>query len=142
MNGDPWEFKRNRRGKLVLIDFWSTTCKPCIQTMPALVKLQSRYDPRDLEVLGIAVESGGTSQEQAYRVTNLCTRLGINYRQLLSGSAGCPVCRDFGIEVFPTMFLIDQNGTIIWQHKGRPDPYDLAVLQRHIDAKLNGAKVR
>lgn len=36
INGQPWEFKTSRRGKLILLDFWSTTCQPCRETVPAL----------------------------------------------------------------------------------------------------------
>ncbi|HWY88013.1 MAG TPA: redoxin domain-containing protein, partial [Gemmataceae bacterium] len=138
LNGEPWEYKRNRLGKLTLIDFWSTTCQPCIQTIPSLVNLQNRHPIRDLEVLGIAVETGGNAQEQAYRVSQKATSMHINYRQLLSSSAVCPVCKDFRIDGFPTMVLLDQSGAIIWEHKGRPNRDELAALERLINYKLDG----
>ncbi len=40
------------KGKVVLIDFWETWCKPCIASFPALQKLQKEY-PKDFVVLAV-----------------------------------------------------------------------------------------
>src|SRR4051812_35238867 len=44
------------KGKVVLIDFWSTTCGPCMREMPALKKLYSKYKIRGFEVIGITLD--------------------------------------------------------------------------------------
>ncbi len=136
VNGNPWELKRDRKGKLLLIDFWSTTCIPCKQTIPSLIQLQYRHGSQGLEVLGIAIESGGTPQEQGYRVNSTATKMSINYRQLLSSSAMCPVCEQFNISKVPTTVLVDRNGRIIWRHVGVPDRYKLDELDRLIQSRL------
>jgi thiol-disulfide isomerase/thioredoxin len=138
VNGQPWEYKTNRRGKLVLLDFWRTDCIPCRDTIPLLTRLQNLYGNQGLEVIGIAVESGGTAQEQAYKVNRLARQLNVNYRQLLSSSAVCPVRSEFRVEAVPTTVLLDQNGNIIWQHQGTPDRYKADELDRLIRLKLSG----
>ena len=70
INGEPYEFKRNRRGKLVLLDFWATDCVYCIKNIPNLRGIQGKYG-QGLEVIGIACEKGGTTQEQSIRVDKL-----------------------------------------------------------------------
>lgn len=134
LNGQPWEF-RYRKSKLVLIDFWRTDCPPCLQSLPFLKDLQTKYGSHGLEVIGIANENEGNVQEQAYRVMSVCKRYGVNYRQLLSTAADCPVRNEFRINVVPTMVLIDEQGRIVWRENG-PSPEKKAELERAVQQRL------
>jgi thiol-disulfide isomerase/thioredoxin len=116
LNGQAWDFKTHRRGKLVLLDFWGTWCGPCQRALPFLGSLQSKYP--DLEVIGIACEVAGTPQEQAYRVNAVCKSQNVSYRQLLGTGANCPVQKQFGIHAYPSLFLLDETGRIIWEGQG------------------------
>lgn len=136
INGQPWELKKNRTGKLVLLDFWATYCVPCRQAMPALKGLQSRYGSQGLEVVGIAYERSGSPQEQAYRVNDVCQKLLINYRQLLGSGPSCVVQSQLGIRAYPTLVLLDEQGTIIWRHQGGLGPNDMEELERLIQSRL------
>jgi thiol-disulfide isomerase/thioredoxin len=40
------------KGKVVLIDFWESWCKPCLVSMPTLSKLQKKY-PKKLKILAV-----------------------------------------------------------------------------------------
>ena len=137
VNGEPWELKTQRRGRLVLIDFWSTTCIPCRQTIPVLRQLQSQYGNQGLEVLGIAIEGEGSAQEQAYRVNAVAQKMQINYRQLLSSGPLCPVRTQFRIDNVPTLVLVDETGTILWHHVGQPSRVTLNDLESLIQRRLN-----
>lgn len=44
------------KGKVVLIDFWSTTCKPCLQEMPELVEIYKARKDKGFEILAIATD--------------------------------------------------------------------------------------
>lgn len=138
LNGDPWEFRNSRRGKLVLLDFWGTACMPCRQTLPFLKELHDRYAGAGLEIVGIAYESGGSQGEQAYRVNAVCQRLHLAYRQLLGAGPQCPVRTQFGVRYIPTMVLLDENGWILWKHEGLPEPGVRAELERLIQRRLPG----
>lgn len=117
LTGQPWEF-RQRRGRLVLVDFWGTWCIHCLQAVPSLNILQERYGPYGLEVVGIAYESG-TPTEQVRKVNDVRQRTRMNYRVLLgSDRETCPVRRQFGVKAWPTMVLLDENGRIIWRGEG------------------------
>ncbi|MCI0381057.1 MAG: TlpA family protein disulfide reductase [Gemmataceae bacterium] len=135
VNGEGWEFRVHRRGKLVLLDFWSTNCIPCRETMPLLAQLQARIGPK-LEVVGVALENGGSPQEQSVHVASLCQKLQTNYRQLLSTSAACPTRSQFAIRFVPTLVLVDENGWVLWRHEGQPDATTLAELERLVRQRL------
>ena len=44
------------RGKVLVLEFWSTTCSPCVPAMQRLAALQQRY-PNELQVVGISYDS-------------------------------------------------------------------------------------
>jgi thiol-disulfide isomerase/thioredoxin len=137
INGEAWEFKTSKRGRLMLIDFWSTNCIPCRQSMPVLRSLQNQYGPRGLEVVGVACESGDSTQEMAYRVNSLSQRMQLNYRQLLSTGPQCVVRQQFGIRAVPTMVVVDDQGWILWRHEGAPDRATAEELERLIQRRLS-----
>jgi thiol-disulfide isomerase/thioredoxin len=136
VNGGAWEYKTNRRGKLVFLDFWGTHCVPCLQGLPYLRDLSNKYSASGLEVIGIACEAAGSPQEQALDVSRACRKMQINYRQLLSSGAQCPVRDQFKIHILPTHILVDQQGWILWRHEGRLNELDREQLDSIIRRRL------
>jgi thiol-disulfide isomerase/thioredoxin len=134
--GRPWEFKKQRRGKVILLDFWFTTCRPCINTVHHLKRLQQQYGPEGLEVIGIANEGAGTIQDQARRVNLFAQVQRINYQLLLSGGSDCPVIRQFGVTNYPTLLLLDESGRIHRRYVGEPDRRTLDELEWEIQRLL------
>lgn len=46
---------RDLRGKVVLLNFWTTWCTACVGEMPALIELRRRH-PEDLEIIGVSLD--------------------------------------------------------------------------------------
>ena len=136
INGTPWEY-RQHTGKIVLLDFWGTWCGPCVQTIPKLRSLKQRYGSKGLEIIGIACEQDGPPQAQAHRVNSLCLKMHVNYRQLLSSGADCPVVHRFDVQRMPTLVLLDEQGSVIWRHTGLLDSREQDQLERLIQRQLN-----
>jgi thiol-disulfide isomerase/thioredoxin len=44
------------RGRVVLVNFWATWCVPCREEFPDLSRLQQKYGPRGLQVLGVTTD--------------------------------------------------------------------------------------
>ena len=44
------------RGRVVLVNFWATWCVPCREEFPELSRLQAKYGPRGLQVLGVSTD--------------------------------------------------------------------------------------
>jgi thiol-disulfide isomerase/thioredoxin len=121
-NGNVWEYRKERQGqrrigRLVLIDFWHSTCGPCREAMPYLVDLHRQYGPFGLEVVGIAYESG-TIDQQVMNVRSVRGRYGVRYPLLLGAGSNCPVRTQFDIQAFPTIVLLDENGDIVFRKEG------------------------
>lgn len=137
LQGQEWQYRRDHRGRLVLLDFWGTWCGACCQAIPHLRIWQQRFGPAGLEVVGIAYEQG-TPEEKSRKVRRVADRLQINYRLLLGGeTARCPVRGQFGVAAFPTVILLDEGGRIIWRSTGleAPQVAELdAILRQRLGA--------
>jgi thiol-disulfide isomerase/thioredoxin len=119
LDGQPWQFQRTPHGRLVLLDFWGTWCPHCVEAIPHLVSMQTRYHSFGLDVVGVTYELEGTPEEQSRKVKGLRDRMGVNYRILLGSDAkACPVKSQFRIEAFPTLILLDEQGHILWRNEG------------------------
>jgi thiol-disulfide isomerase/thioredoxin len=135
-NGNVWEYKRDHRGRLMLLDFWSHNCHHCLQDIHRLVELQRDYGPYGLEIVSIACEKGTQEQQQSY-VRPIRGRYNINYLTLLSGAPSCPVATQFQVDHFPSLVLIDADGTIIWRSpRDGMDDYTHYALRKMISDRL------
>jgi thiol-disulfide isomerase/thioredoxin len=132
----PWELRKERRGKLMLLDFWKTNCPPCVQAIPTLRILQDKYGPQGLEIVSIAYEDSGTAPEQARRVTGVAQRLQTNYQLLLGGGTKCPLKRDLQVRGYPTLVLVDEQGAMVWRHEGGLDRSGVEDLEFAIKRRL------
>jgi len=94
------------RGKYLLIDFWGTWCKPCIHELPILKEIYGNIDKSKFEIIGIVV----SSPVETLRVT--MDKFSITWPQVISDSNN-PISNSYGVQSYPTTYLIDPNGIII-----------------------------
>jgi thiol-disulfide isomerase/thioredoxin len=88
------------RGKVVLLDFWSTTCAPCIRALPHVAELRATLHDRGFEVMALADAQDGV------RETLVANRSGIEAQD----DAAQAVYR---VDRFPMYFLVGRDGTIL-----------------------------
>jgi thiol-disulfide isomerase/thioredoxin len=134
----PWQLKKDRRGKLVLLDIWRTSCAPCLQSIPTMRVLQDKYGPQGLEIVAVAYEESGSPLEQATKVTKVAQYYQTNYLLLLGGGAKCPLKRDLEVRYLPTMVLLDESGNMIWRHEGTLERDQIDDLEFTIRRRLAG----
>lgn len=136
-NGLTWQYRQQRKGKLLLLDFWATHCIPCVRGMPHLQDLLSRYGSSGLQIVGVAYERG-PRPEQAQRVQEVRRKLGITYPLLLGGGGKgiCPVQQQFNVRSTPTLVLLDSEGSILWRGEAGADPAQLRELEWMIQEHL------
>ncbi|RRN56453.1 redoxin domain-containing protein [Pseudoxanthomonas sp. SGNA-20] len=63
VDGKPYDLAA-QRGRWVVVNFWATWCKPCLQEMPELSALHEMRE--DIEVVGLAYEDIATEEMQAF----------------------------------------------------------------------------
>lgn len=116
------------RGKVVLIDFWSTICDPCLKEMPELVQLYQARKDKGFVVLAIATDGPET-------VANVS-------RVAKAENMVFPVLLDTDTEVMnrynpegrlPFTEVIDRNGVVVLKRSGY-QPGDVESQKRLVDA--------
>ena len=92
-------------GKIVLIDFWSSWCAPCIAEAETLASTYDRWSEYDVEFVGIAI------WDTLPEVKNFIKKYNIKYPIVIDDYGQIAV--DFGVAAIPEKILIDKNGKIV-----------------------------
>jgi peroxiredoxin len=109
-------------GKVMLVNFWATWCKPCIEEMPMLTRLQHNYADRGVQVVGIALDDPHKAREFA-------SELAINYPLLVGTTDTVLAGRRYGNRsgMLPYSVLVDADGIVRWAYLGALDKEELEV---------------
>ncbi len=109
------------RGKVVLVNFWATSCPGCIHEMPALMNTYRKFQARGFETVAVAMSYDPLEYVRQFSEKN---QLPFTVALDKDGSAA----QAFGARVTPTTFLIDKQGQIAQRIVGEPDFAKLHAL--------------
>jgi len=124
-NGGPTSL-RELRGNVVVLDFWSWGCQPCLAAMPKLMKLREKFEGRAVVILAVHDDSATTFAEVDERCAAARTKfwgghalpflLAIDSPEPTSVRGGSYVSGKtavvYGIQALPTLLLIDKHGVL------------------------------
>ncbi|MEQ1882476.1 MAG: TlpA disulfide reductase family protein [Burkholderiales bacterium] len=110
------------QGKVVLVNFWATSCAVCVKEMSRIVQIHEKYRERGFETVAVAMSYDPPNRVAAYaQQNNLPFRVTLDIYGKAMEAFG-------GIRGTPTTFLVDKRGRIVWRHEGEPDFEKLGVL--------------
>ena len=92
------------RGKIVVLNFWSAHCAPCIAEMPSLVQLQKRMGDK-ITVVGVAVDTENDEYHAFLR------KHGIDFLTVLDSAKSS--YNLYGATGYPETTIIDRNGRVL-----------------------------
>jgi thiol-disulfide isomerase/thioredoxin len=101
LNNKKWN-STELKGKVLVINFWFTACKPCIQEMPHLNKLVEEYKNTEVVFLAPAPESES-------QIKKFLKKYSFDYDITPSST---DLIAEMNIENFPTHLIIDKKGII------------------------------
>jgi cytochrome c biogenesis protein CcmG, thiol:disulfide interchange protein DsbE len=107
------------RGKIVVLNFWATWCKPCVAELPSLMAMQQQLP--NLQVIAVSTDE----DPQAYReylVEHKITLLTVNDSAHRSSDI-------YGTIRWPETYVIDQHGVIRRKFIGAQDWTSLEILE-------------
>jgi thiol-disulfide isomerase/thioredoxin len=121
--GNNIDFK-SFKGNYVLIDFWASWCKPCIEDIPYLRKLVEEFKNDSIQFISVSVDTDGKKWKKAILNNNM------NWLQAseLTGFHGLVPTYCKIIVGVPQYVLVDKNGVIINSNTPRPDDPELKIL--------------
>lgn len=110
-------------GKVVLVDFWATWCKPCRKSMPELQRLYDEHADDGFTIMGISIDE---EKDRTKRVSKYLDKYDISY-PIYADAKATPAWLTYRVKAVPAMFLIDREGQIVRQWLGTVDHEDVAA---------------
>ncbi|MEM7403987.1 MAG: TlpA disulfide reductase family protein [Pseudomonadota bacterium] len=103
----------DRRGKLVLVNFWATWCEPCREEMPLLQRLYDEFKGRGFEVVGLA-------SDDRDKVAEFVREFGIGFPIAYGEMDVIRLSQQYGNRIggLPYSVLIERDGRIAYIKSG------------------------
>ncbi|MBI1889983.1 MAG: TlpA family protein disulfide reductase [Burkholderiales bacterium] len=104
------------KGKTIVANFWATWCPPCIEEMPELSALQEEGKAKNIQIIGIGIDSVDKIQEFSYKHK-------ISYPLYVAGMQGAELAKEMGNSKggLPFTLLITPDGQVKRTYTGRLD---------------------
>jgi len=111
--GGEWKMSE-QRGKVIVMNFWTVTCRPCIQEMPTIELLaEMTQDWGDVEVVAVSTDRSWAEVETIIPRNSRITSLLDAERTV--------VTEQFGTKLFPETWIIDADGVVRFRFDGALD---------------------
>lgn len=110
------------RGKVLLVNFWATSCVSCVKEMPRIVATQQKFQSRGFETLAVAM-----SYDPPASVAHFAQTRSLPFGVVIDNTGA--IAKGFDdLRVTPTTYLIDKKGAIARRFVGEPDFAEVHAL--------------
>jgi thiol-disulfide isomerase/thioredoxin len=111
------------RGKVLVVNYWASWCKPCVDEMPALSRMNSHYAAWGVQFVGIGLDD-------AEKLAAFVRTTPVSYPVLVATpAAGTPGLQVKGL---PYTVVIGRDGRIEMSRLGRIDEESLEPILRRL----------
>lgn len=111
------------RGRVVVVDFWTSGCINCIHTLATLKKVEARFAGQPVVVIGIHSPKFDAEGESA-RLASTLDAYDLHHPVAVDGKRA--LWDRWGAEAWPTVMVLDTEGRIVSKATGEPDLEALA----------------
>lgn len=127
INSEPLTL-RSLQGRVVLIEFWTFACYNCRNTLPTVKKWDTQYRDKGLTIIGVHTPETDLERNETDLRREIAA-LEIKYPVVTDNDYA--TWKAYGVEAWPTLFLLDKQGRVRWTHvgEGRYDETE-AVIQK------------
>ena len=118
---------KNYPGKVLVLNFWASWCKPCVDEMPSLNEFSKRMAPEGVTVLGISVDHDETKYKKFLKDANIAFQ---TYRDVKADIAA-----SYGTYKYPETYIIDKQGKVVEKIIGEEfwlNPNVIQRIRRHL----------
>jgi thiol-disulfide isomerase/thioredoxin len=109
----------SQRGRVVVLNFWATWCRPCRTEIPLLNSLQARYGSEGLDVVGVSLDQDGWAAIESFVKEQPMTYAAVLGNDDVATAYG-------GVDALPATFIVNRDGLIVARTVGpiRDGMYD------------------
>ena len=108
------------RGKVVMVDFWSSWCPPCIEEAPVLAKAYKEYVGQEVEFLGVAI------WDEADDIDRYIQQFDLSYPNGLDAKGAVAI--NYGVRGIPEKYFIDREGQLVRKFSGPVSGEELRAI--------------
>jgi peroxiredoxin len=117
------------RGHVVLVNFWATSCAPCVEEMPEIVANWHRFSPQGFETLAVSMQ-----YDPPALVSNFAHARALPFGVAIDNTG--EIAQRLGnVQFTPTSLLINKRGEIVKRWLGKTDFAALAPLIAQLDSE-------
>lgn len=121
------------KGKTVFLNFWATWCSPCRAEMPDIQKLYEEFQQEDVVILGVAAPGLGREKSEE-GIKGFLEENGYTYPVVMDTDA--EAFQAYGINSFPTTFMIDKDGNVFGYIPGQLSEETMRdIISQTVDGK-------
>ena len=103
------------RGKVVIVNFWATSCTTCVREMPQMMATYDKYKSQGLEFVAVAM-----SYDAPNYVINFTETRHLPFKVAFDATGD--VAKAFGdVKLTPTTYVISKDGNVIKRYVGEPE---------------------
>jgi cytochrome c biogenesis protein CcmG, thiol:disulfide interchange protein DsbE len=95
----------NYPGKVLVLNFWASWCKPCVDEMPSLNEFARRMEKEGVTVLGISVDHDAEKYKKFLKDANIAFETHRDEKALIPAS--------YGTYKYPETYIIDKSGKVV-----------------------------
>ncbi len=103
------------RGHIIVLDFWTYCCINCMHTLPILADLEKKYDDKPVAFIGVH-SAKFFNEKDRKNIEQAVMRYEILHPVLVDKEM--TVWNKFGVSGWPTIVIIDPNGTLVYRQSG------------------------
>ena len=95
-------------GKVTIVDFWASWCKPCREENPNMVALYKEFHAKGLNIIGVSLDDDATKWKDAIAKDKLTWTHVSNLKNFED-----PIATLYSIKAIPSTFILDSSGKIV-----------------------------
>lgn len=98
---------------VTVVNFWFTTCKPCVGELPDLEALHQELAKKGGAVIGINAFTLDSNAKEIEDAKSVLEQQGVSYQNICFASDSDAGLFTAGLYAFPTTYVVDRNGRIV-----------------------------